>query len=160
MIRARLKQGVMVAIATLGAVGAPHDVAAAEVLSGPVQAHVLEVIDGDTVLVQVRVWLGQVIEVRVRIAGIDAPALRGECAAERELAARARDFLAARLNSGEVRLREVRYGKYAGRVLARVETSAGEDLAALLLAAALARAYDGGARAGWCAAAALSAAEG
>ncbi len=149
----------MAAVAILGVVGGPRDAPAAEVLAGPVSARVLAVIDGDTVLVQARVWLGQTIEVRVRLAGIDAPELRGKCAAERALAARARDFLAARLDAGDVRLREVRYGKYAGRVLARVETAAGEDLSDLLLAAALARAYDGGTRPAWCAAAALSATE-
>jgi endonuclease YncB( thermonuclease family) len=51
-----------------------------------------------------------------------------------------------------VRLRDVRYGKYARRVVARVETPAGEDLGRALLDAGLARPYDGGRRASWCAA--------
>jgi hypothetical protein len=41
-----------------------------------------------------------------------------------------------------------------GQVLARVETAAGEDFSDLLLAAALARAYNGGTRPTWCAEAA------
>jgi endonuclease YncB( thermonuclease family) len=90
----------MAAVAILGVVGRPRDAPAAEVLAGPVSARVLEVIDGDTVVVQAQVWIGQAIEFRVRLAGIDAPELRGKCDAERALAAQARDFLAARLDAG------------------------------------------------------------
>jgi endonuclease YncB( thermonuclease family) len=44
----------------------------------------------------------------------------------------------------------VRYGKYARRVVARVETAGGLDLGAALLAAGLAQAYDGRRRPTWC----------
>ncbi len=40
--------------------------------------------------------------------------------------------------------------KYARRVVARVETEAGLDLSAALLAAGLAQPYDGGPRPVWC----------
>ena len=122
-------------------------------LAGPVPAQVLSVIDGDTIEVRAVIWLGQVVSTRVRLAGIDAPELRGKCARERALAERARAYLLARLEGGEraqVRLRDIRYGKYAGRVLARVETAAGEDLGRGLMAAGLARPYAGRARASWC----------
>jgi hypothetical protein len=49
-----------------------------------------------------------------------------------------------------VQLREVRYGKYARRVVARVKTEAGLDLSAAVLAAGLAQPYDGGRRPVWC----------
>lgn len=126
-------------------------------LAGPVPAQVLSVIDGDTIEVRAVIWLGQVLSTRVRLAGIDAPELRGKCARERALAVRARDYLlaklAAKLEDGErawVRLRDIRYGKYAGRVLARVETAGGEDLGRGLMAAGLARPYAGRARESWC----------
>ncbi len=122
-------------------------------LAGPVPAEVLSVIDGDTIEVRAVIWLGQVVSTRVRLAGIDAPELRGKCARERTLAERARAYLLARLGGGGrawVRLRDIRYGKYAGRVLARVETAAGEDLGRSLMAAGLARPYAGRARASWC----------
>ena len=44
-------------------------------------------------------------------------------------------------------LRDIKYGKYAERVAARVETAEGEDCAGLLLAAGLGRPYAGGRRA-------------
>ena len=132
-------------------------VRAGEPLAGPVPAVVTAVVDGDTLEVRVRIWLGQELTTRVRLAGIDAPEARSNCPRERALAARARAFLSARLRLAgasepmAVRLRDIRNGKYAGRVLARVESAAGLDLGRALLAAGLARAYDGGRRAPWCA---------
>ena len=126
-----------------------------DVLEGPVPAVVEGVIDGDTLKVRAHIWLGQEVAVHVRLAGVDAPEMSGACARERALAERARAFVARRLISAaedgpRVRLREVRYGKYAGRVVARVETVAGLDLATALLAAGLAQPYDGGKRPDWC----------
>lgn len=130
---------------------------AGEPLAGPVPAVVTAVVDGDTLEVRARIWLGQELTTRVRLAGIDAPETRSDCPRERALAVRARAFLNARLRPAgargpaAVRLHDIRNGKYAGRVLARVESAAGLDLGRALLAAGLARAYDGGRRAPWCA---------
>ncbi len=132
---------------------------AEDILTGPVPAVVEEVIDGDTLRVRARIWLGQDLAIYVRLAGVDTPEVRGACTRERELAQRARDFIASRLAPGRdpggnreasVQLREVRYGKYARRVVARVETAAGLDLGTALLAAGLAQPYDGGRRPTWC----------
>ncbi len=118
---------------------------------GPVPATVLRVIDGDTLMVRARIWIGQEIEIKVRLAGVDAPELRGKCERERILARQARDLVAASIADGEVSLHGVQYGKFAGRVLARVETSAGVDLKTALLDAGLGRPYRGKRRQGWCA---------
>ena len=120
------------------------------VLPGPIEAEVIRVQDGDTLLVRARVWVGQDIVVHARIAGIDTPELRGRCARERRLALRARDFVVARVSSGLVRLLDIRYGKYAGRVVTGIRTDDGTDLGQALLAAGLARPYDGRRRGGWC----------
>jgi endonuclease YncB( thermonuclease family) len=126
---------------------------ASEILDGPFSAEVLRVIDGDTIEVRIQVWLGQTLETDVRLAGIDAPEMRGRCASEREGAAAARARLEALVAEagGVVILRRVEDGIYAGRVVATVATPAGEDLGARLIAAGLARTYDGQrARDGWC----------
>ncbi len=134
----------------LAALCAPSAMAA-ETLAGPVDAKVLEVIDGDTVTVRARIWLGQAIEIRVRLAGIDTPELRGRCDRERQLAAEARDALSDRIAGGDVTLRDIRYGTYAGRVVARVSTGGEPDLGEMLLASGLARSYAGrGPRPDWC----------
>ena len=128
--------------------------AARERLPGPVPAEVVRVIDGDTIEVRAHIWLGQRVRVRVRLAGVDAPELDGRCPGERELARRARAFVAARVAGRAVVLLGVSYGKYAGRVLATVRAGdgagAGPDLGTALKAAGLARPYAGRRRAGWC----------
>lgn len=126
-----------------------------DMLAGPIPAVVEEVVDGDTLRVRARIWLDQEVATLVRIAGVDAPEASGSCARERDLARRAHDFVARHVASAgdrprRVRLREVRYGKFARRVVARVETEAGLDLSAALLAAGLAQPYDGGKRPVWC----------
>ena len=153
----------ILALAALGVAGAlPGVPGAADRLAGPLPAQVVSVLDGDTLEVRVHIWLGQSLSTRVRLAGIDAPELRGKCDRERDLARRARARLdpadaGARDGAGAVRLREVRYGKFAGRVLARVETLDGTDLGQGLLGAGLARPYDGRRRASWCGGAAATA---
>ncbi len=122
----------------------------ADAVSGPVSAWVLRVIDGDTIAVRARIWIGQSVETRVRIAGVDTPELRGDCALEIELATAARDLVAETIGNAPVTLRNVRYDKFGGRVLARVESDSGEDIATLLITAGLGRPYDGGKRAAWC----------
>lgn len=116
-----------------------HSALASDVIAGPVRAEVLRVVDGDTLAVRALVWPGQHIDIKVRLAGIDAPELfRPHCPAERARAALARDFV--RVHTGAIiSLRAVHLGKYAGRVVARVQTGKGEDLSALLMQAGLAR---------------------
>ena len=119
-------------------------------IPGPVPALVVDVIDGDTVLVRARIWLGQEVETRVRLDGVDTPELRGKCQAARRLAREARAFVQARVGGRQVILRDIQYGKYAGRVVARIQTPDGDDLADALIAAGLGLAYGGAARAPWC----------
>ncbi len=123
---------------------------APETLPGPIPAQVVRVIDGDTLDVRARIWLGHEVSIRVRLAGIDAPELRGRCDGEKRLAERAKAHLRALVGAGSVTLSEVHYGKFAGRVMARVSNAAGEDLSQALVAAGLARDYAGGRRQSWC----------
>jgi endonuclease YncB( thermonuclease family) len=127
---------------------------AGERLPGPIGAQVLRVIDGDTLEVSAHIWLGQDVATRVRLAGIDAPELQGGCRHEREMAARARAHVLARLapaagSPARVSLYDINLDKYGGRVLARVLTADGEDLGLSLLAAGLARPYAGRGRRSW-----------
>ncbi len=121
-----------------------------DAIPGPVSALVVDVIDGDTVVVRARIWLGQEVETRVRLDGVDTPELRGKCQAARRLAREARAFVQAKVDGRQVLLRDIQYGKYAGRVVARIQTPDGEDRTAALIAAGLGHAYDGARRAPWC----------
>jgi endonuclease YncB( thermonuclease family) len=120
-----------------------------DVIAGPVEAELLKVVDGDTIVVRAKLWPTLVTETHVRLKGIDAPELRGHCPAERQLAEKARRFVAKQTAGRPLRLLDVQQDKYGGRVVARVE-AAGHDLGRQLLKAGLARKYDGGKRQGWC----------
>ncbi|MGE0408521.1 MAG: thermonuclease family protein [Amphiplicatus sp.] len=107
------------------------------------------VLDGDTIRARVTIWIDQEILVAVRVAGVDAPERRGaNCPAEREQAEKARAFTLRFFADNRAMLRDIRYDKYGGRVVARIENAAGEDLAAALRKAGFA--VDFGAAA-WCA---------
>ncbi|MEJ0011292.1 MAG: thermonuclease family protein [Bauldia sp.] len=123
---------------------------AAETFGGPVSASVVEVIDGDTIAVKAKVWLGVEVSSRVRIRGIDTPELHSSCAAEKTMAEQARQRL-AKIAGGTVSLANVVDDKYGGRVDADVANAVGVDLKTAMLATGLAHPYDGkGARADWC----------
>jgi len=124
---------------------------AAEPLAGPYMAAVEKVVDGDTIAVRVTVWLDLDIRVLVRIRGIDAPELKGACAYEKAQAQRATAALARLVGDGTVLLTAVEGDKYFGRVLADVTAPDGSDVAAALIAAGMARRYEGGRRGDWCA---------
>jgi endonuclease YncB( thermonuclease family) len=134
------------ALAALPAGGPPG---AAEIVDGPVAARVLRVIDGDTIEVAARIWLGQRLTIRVRLAGVDAPEMRGRCDRERNLARAARELVASRAGES-VRLTAIRRDKYGGRVVARVAGSDGHDLSDALLSAGLAHRYEGRRKLPWC----------
>lgn len=122
---------------------------AAEALAGPVSATVERVLDGDTIEVRARIWLGQTLIVRVRIEGIDAPELEARCDMERRLALSARAYLFQRLVGAEVTMTGVVYDKYGGRVRAHIADAQG-DIGKALLMAGLVRPYHGERRQSWC----------
>ncbi len=135
----------------LGAGGAEG----AERMPGPFVANVLKVIDGDTLSVEVPVWLGVELSTKVRLRGIDAPELHGRCQQEKDRAAEAKRYLSAE-TTAQVRLTNIEGDKYYGRVEADVTTVPdGLSLSEAMLASGLARAYDGGKRGDWCGLASL-----
>ncbi|WP_240002505.1 thermonuclease family protein [Oleisolibacter albus] len=131
---------------------APAVADAADMLPGPVEATVLKVVDGDTLAVSARVWLGQEVQTRVRLDGIDTPESRSKCAQEKAMAAEARRKLEELVRTGadQVRLVNVVDDKFGGRVRARVLLADGTDLSHALIASGLARSYNGGKRKPWC----------
>ena len=120
----------------------------AETMPGPFQARVVRVVDGDSLIVQVGLWFGQSVIEHVRIAGIDAPEMKGRCPIEIEAARAARQYLAGLVGGGVVELRDVRREKY-GRALARV-VAGGVDISSRMIEAGHARSYGGGRRLSWC----------
>lgn len=126
----------------------PSAVSGAEVgIQAP--ARVLSVYDGDTVKVEAAMWPGLTWTGSVRIEGVDTPEIRGKCEGEKRQAIAARNFVRERVGR-RITLVNVKKGKYAGRVVARIRLADGADLTALLIRAEHGRRYDGGRRQGWC----------
>lgn len=119
-------------------------------VTGPVEARLVEITDGDSFKALARIWPGMEIRVTVRLRGVDAPELRGKCAREKVMALYARRRLAELLGSGEMVLVNVSGGKYYGRVLADVRLSDGRDISAVMLTSGLVVSYGGGRHRGWC----------
>lgn len=114
--------------------------ASAPVVTEPVDAGLVRVIDGDTFD-----YRGQ----RIRIADIDTPEVEGRCPYETELAAKATVRMAALLGEGPFELEPVerdedRYGRKL-----RVVTRGGHSLGDVLVAEGLARTWTGR-REPWC----------
>ena len=113
-------------------------------------SQVVSVYDADTFRVNIAGWpavVGQ--NMPVRLSGVDAPEIRGQCESEKAAARAGKQFTADRLNNASViELRNIRRGKYF-RILADVIVD-GVSLSELLIRTGHARPYDGGKRAGWC----------
>lgn len=128
----------------------PAAMARPKPLEGPIPAFVEQVVDGDTLQVRARIWLGQELQVLVRLKGVDAPEMKARCDEERQMARSARDFVQRAVGQRKVLLSQIREDKYAGRVVAEVAGEDGRSLSARLIEAKLARAYQRGPRLGWC----------
>ena len=118
---------------------------------GPVAAHVVRVIDGDTAEVEAHIWVRQNLDINVRLADIDAPEIgsHSHCDLERRKADEAREYLASLIDDRDVKLTDIHDDKYGGRIDARVLVD-GRDVSDLMLKKHLALAYDGGHKTPWC----------
>lgn len=112
---------------------------------------IVGVYDGDTVQTQIPLP-PPLNKVSVRVLGVDTPerGWRAECEHEQLLAAMAREHVQALADRRPVmHVDGFKWDKYGGRIDGNV-TIDGVDVAQSLIAAGLARPYDGGARASWC----------
>jgi micrococcal nuclease len=124
-------------------------------LSGPYPATVISVVDGDTVRVKVKIWLGLYQEVKVRIAEIDAPEIssKAKCTKEKELGLKAKEFLESVIpQQSTINLTRISEDEFGGRVDATIQTNDGKDVGELLLREGLASPYNKrGKKKNWCA---------
>ena len=84
------RAGLLIVAAALTAAASVDYLRRNDRIPGPVPALVLRVIDGDTIAVRARIWIGQSVDTRVRIVGVDTPEFSGECARDIVLAGAAR----------------------------------------------------------------------
>ncbi|KQV35925.1 nuclease [Rhizobium sp. Root268] len=113
----------------------------AEEITGPVNAEVLRVVDGDTLLVAARPWPQQIVEVYVRLRDIDAPEIKSDCSAIHDAGEKAKAALARMVSDRNIRLMRISGDKYFGRVLAEVALEDGRNPARELLSAGYVATY-------------------
>ncbi|MEZ0224967.1 MAG: thermonuclease family protein [Alphaproteobacteria bacterium] len=123
-----------------------------DVVAGPVRAHVVKVVDGDTFQVIAEIWKGTFVLTDLRVNGIDTPEKKGraKCAHEAQLAEQASAATKALIDGKDVLLYNVQYEKYGGRVLGDAKTLDGTSVADNLVGKKLAKPYDGGTKTSWC----------
>ena len=113
----------------------------AHTMSGPIKAHVVRVIDGDTIVARVKIWLDQELTVLVRLGRIDAPELRSGTPTQRQAAWKSYKALFTMTKDVTVSLHNIRRGKYSGRVIAEVFLPDGTNVSNMLISKNLARPY-------------------
>lgn len=128
---------------------------------GPYKADVYYITDGDTFFARAHLWPGLNADVNIRLLGVDTPETRRpKCDSEKVAGKAATAYLMELLGStyrgavlgkplATVELRNVKRGKYAGRILADVFYN-GQNVTEAILKAGHGRVYDGGKREGWC----------
>ena len=114
-----------------------------------VPATVVSVYDGDSITVTADLWPGLTWDGSIRVRGVDTPEINGECEEEERMAQEAKTFVEGLVLGKTIFLHQVHEEDRYGRPLAYVIVD-GEDLTTLLIEAGHGRAYEGGAREGWC----------
>jgi endonuclease YncB( thermonuclease family) len=127
--------------------------ASADISQNQYSATVVKVIDGDTVKLDVNIWVGLTQRINLRLLGINTPEKRGknvsEC--EKKAAQKATNFTQNWLrNVDTVIVSNIKKGKYAGRALGSLSVLGKGDLGKALIDSGNAKKYDGGKRAPWC----------
>ncbi len=108
------------------------------------------IIDGDTFNAEVEMYEEILVRINLRILGIDAPEMAGECEEEIQTAQLAKEKLEEILKSGSVvSIKNVKKDKYPGRILADVYVD-DESVAKKMLETGLVRKYYGKKRQSWC----------
>lgn len=106
--------------------------------------------DGDTCYVIAPTLPESLQKMSVRILGIDTPEMRAECAEEKKLALKGREFANKMFRSAEkIEFDNLKWDKYGGRVLVDVYLD-GKSYKDEIINAGLARPYDGGTKESWC----------
>jgi endonuclease YncB( thermonuclease family) len=140
MFRSALTHVMIFLVSTVAAPGQ----AASRQIDGPVLAHLVKVVDGDTVLVEAMPWPDHKVSTYVRLRGIDAPELKSKCPTFRKAALRAKEELTDLMVGQDiVSLTAISGDKYFGRVVADLALQDGMRPAQHLLEAGLVEPYQG-----------------
>lgn len=121
-------------------------------VSGPIDAQVMKIVDGDTAQIIAETLPGFFVMTDVRVGEIDTPEKKGraKCPSEAALAEKATAATKTLIDGKSVKLLDVQFEKYGGRVLGDIQTIDGVSAAQNLIDKNLAKTYDGGKKESWC----------
>lgn len=102
-------------------------------IKGPVRAQLIDVVDGDTVLVDAEPWPNTTIRIFVRLRDIDTPEMKSKCVSLRKVAKAAKLALSEFLDGQTLTLHNMSGGKYYGRIIADIQTEHGTSASQTLL---------------------------
>lgn len=130
--------------------GLTHPAYCASQLKGPYSGELVRVIDGDTIVAHIDIWLNQKLTIHIRLRGIDTPEIRGDCKHEKQLALKAKSHLTNLLQNAEnLTLSDVSNDKFGGRVVAYVYAN-NINTSHAMIENNLATSYKGGHKHDWC----------
>lgn len=108
------------------------------------EAEVVKVKDGDTIVVRIDLGFDTLVRQELRLAGVNAAEIHTKNLAEKAIGLRGEQFVTEWVSRNPTVIVETVAPKEKfGRYLANVYSLDGEDLAAALIGAGLAKAWDG-----------------
>ena len=124
-------------------------VLALQLIYGPYNATVVDVLDGDTLRLKVALWPGEDRTMDIHVLGVDTPSLIGACDLESLMAKEARAMTRA-IVGNQVRLMDVKQLGPNKSFYAQVRNARGERLDEALIKAGYGKAFEKGKQASWC----------
>jgi len=124
-------------------------VIALTLLYGPYNATLEEVIDAETLKLNVAVWPEEDKVLEIGVVGLDTPSVDGECDVEKLLAKEAMEMTRVFIGD-QVRLTAVRKSAVNGNYYAKIFNKKGELLSEALIEAGYGAPYVKGKKASWC----------
>lgn len=124
----------------------------ADKLFGPYHHNkLLRIIDGDTMEMDLNIFPDLFVRYSLRIDGVNTPETRTTLKCEKVAGLAAKEFAEEWFKQHpEFIVYDIKYGKFAGRVLGKVRTNKGIDYGTALIAAGHAKEYHGEKREAWC----------
>ena len=125
----------------------PSSLAAEQQYTWPV----INVIDGDTIHIEMQELPLPLRKILIRVNGVDTPEKGhlAKCQREKDFSIKATEFTKAFVKEGQVVFKNPKWDKYGGRIDADVYVN-GKNLTEELIKQGLGKAYDGGKKQSWC----------
>ncbi len=124
-------------------------VIAVTLLYGPYNATVEEVIDAETIKLDIAIWPDEQKQIEIGVLGVDTPSLTGECDVEKLIAKEAVEMTRVFIGN-QARLTDVRKSATNGKFYAKIRNKRGKLLSDALIDSGYGVPYVKGEKTSWC----------